>query len=332
MYRNHTVGVVVPAHNEAPFVGEVIDTLPAFVDRVYPVDDASTDGTWEVLTERAAPARDAVATVADGGAEADVRVVPLRHETNQGVGAAIRTGYRRAHADGMDVVAVMDGDGQMDPEMLDRLLDPIVAGRAAYAKGNRLLSPSHRDGMSRWRLFGNALLTGLTRVASGYWTLMDSQNGYTAISRHALETIDLDRLYDGYGFRNDLLVALNVARLPVADVSIPAIYGEERSGIRYRSFVPRLSRLLLSGFLWRLRGRYLVREFHPLVGLYVLSVVGLLTWAVQGIQTVRSRDAGPAEWPALVLLGLTSGLAALLAMAFDVQANDSLHVVVDRDD
>lgn len=247
-YRDATVGVVVPAYDEEDFVGDVVRDVPAFVDRIYAVDDRSTDGTWTAIMEAA------TAVNAERGPTAPWErvVVPIRHERNRGAGGAALTGYRRALADGVDVVATIDGDGQMDPAYLPSLLDPVVEERVAYAKGDRLASREHVAEMSRWRLFGNLLLTGLTRVASGYWRVRDPQNGFTAISGEALAAMDLDRLYERYGFRNDLLVHLSVAGHRVADVAHPARYGEERSGIRYGSFVPNLSWLLFRRFWWRL--------------------------------------------------------------------------------
>jgi glycosyltransferase involved in cell wall biosynthesis len=247
MYAQSTIGVVVPAYNEADFVDEVIHTVPDFVDRVYVVDDGSTDETWQTVV-RAARSENSDADL-DG---VDRWVIPIRHQVNRGVGASIKTGYRRALEDGMAIVAVMAGDGQMDPDHLPRLLDPIIRGEADYAKGNRLAGTSDRTTMSRWRLFGNAVLTGLTRVASGYWSLSDPQNGYTAISADALSAIDIDGLYDRYGFCDDLLVRLNLAGMSVEDVAMPAIYGDEESSIQYRTFVPWLSWLLWRRFIWRL--------------------------------------------------------------------------------
>ena len=336
MYEDYTVGVVVPAYNEEGFVGDVIETIPDFVDRIYPVDDCSTDGTWaeirehaERVNERTAepgsvadgsePITDGSEPVADGdgrrlyrdgtdaataaarsepspesgrsksasgtepspstestGSYEPQRVVPLRHEENRGVGATIKTGYRQAYDDGIDVVAVMAGDDQMDPDLLDAILDPVVSGRADYAKGNRLLSEDYTEGMSGWRLFGNSLLTLLTKISSGYWKMMDPQNGYTAISRRALDRIDLDAVFDDYGFANAMLVHCNVADLRVADVPTPARYGHEESHIRYSTFVPQLSALLARGFGWRLQRKYLLRDFHPLAFLYGLGVLGTL--------------------------------------------------------
>jgi glycosyltransferase involved in cell wall biosynthesis len=273
-----TIAVVVPAYNESGFVGRVIDTLPAFVDRAFVVDDCSTDDTWAEMCDHAAAANAVAAEavvgagdaplelVGDGGAAFEPRVLAIHHEANQGRGAAVKNGYRRALADGVDVVAVMDADGQMDPDILAEIVDPVLRGEADYTVGNRLSGLDSWTGMPAFRLFGNVVLTLLTRAASGYWTLSDPQNGYTAISRAALETIDVDGLYDDYGFLNDLLMTLNVHDLRVRNVPMHALYGDEESGIRYSSFVPKLSKLLVAGSCRRLRTKYLRRGSATLAG------------------------------------------------------------------
>jgi len=271
MYEGKRIGVVVPAYNEAPFIGDVIESMPEFVDRVFVVDDASTDSTWEeILAHIETTPRDPEPAVladdvgvpagtvgrdvslSDGGRPVHSRVVPVRHEENRGRGAAVKTGYRLAVLDDHDVVAVMDGDGQMDPDALHRLVEPVATGRVDYAKGNRLESLEHCRGMPAWRLVGNVLLTLLTKIASSYWRVRDPQNGYTAVSAEAIERLSLADLYDGYGFLNDLLIRLGVHGMRVEDVPLEAVYDDESSGIRYRTFVPGLSLLLLRGLLWRL--------------------------------------------------------------------------------
>ena len=330
MYKEHTIGVVIPAYNEAGFVGEVVETLPAFVDRAYVVDDRSTDGTWSEIeratarvNEHQRPER-APTLHADGGHVFAPRVVPLRHERNRGVGGAIQTGYERAREDGLDVVAVMNGDGQMDPDILDRIVDPVARGRADFAKGNRLSTRAHREEMSSWRQFGNALLTFLTKCVSGYWGMNDPQNGYTAISRRALDVIDIDRLYDGFGFCNDLLVHLNVHGFRIEDVEMRSRYGDERSHIRYSSFVPALSWLLCRRALWRYKQKYVVTDFHPLVFLLVLGVlgggagVGYMGWSVATV------GIGSLESMVSLVIVLLGGLSLTLTMIFDRLANESL--------
>ncbi|WP_144905470.1 glycosyltransferase family 2 protein [Halobellus captivus] len=256
----------------------------------------------------------------------DGRIVPIQHERNRGVGGAIKTGYQRALTDGIDVVAVMGGDGQMRPEELHRYLDPIVAGEVDYTKGNRLLNREFRQSMSSWRLFGNWILTFLTKIASGYWRTMDPQNGYTAISREALEAVDIDRMYEDYGYCNDLLVRLNVAELRVGDVPRRANYGDETSSIRYHTYIPRVSAMLLRDFLWRLRVKYLVRRFHPLTLLYGLGAGATAYGAVSLLRAVlprsRARDSEPVtDVTSGVTLVVLGWIAMVLAMVFDLEEN-----------
>lgn len=279
MYKGSKVGVVIPAYNEEGFIGDVIDSLPPFVDKTFVIDDCSTDNTWTEIKEyvdtevpRASVTGDSAeqmvvadgagTTVSGAGGQSflDKRVIPVRHQTNGGRGAAVKTGYNLALMSGMDVIAVLDGDGQMDPDILDRFLDPIVEGEADYAKGNRLISRGHCAQMSNWRLFGNALLTLLTKVTSGHWQMRDPQNGYTAISSAALEELSLSDLFNDYGFLNDMLIHLDAHGMSVQDVPMEALYGDESSGIKYKSFVPKLSMLLLSGLFWRLNKKYLRLE------------------------------------------------------------------------
>lgn len=323
MFRDHTVGVVVPAHNEAGLVGEVMATLPAFADRAYVIDDRSTDGTWAEISRTAARlnASRPRPAIADGGTVLP-RFVAIRHDRNRGRGAAVKTGYLAALADGMDVVAVLDGDGQMDPDLLDRFVAPVVAGEVDYAKGNRLSRLEHRDGMSRWRFVGNVLLTTLTHIASGYWRTGDSQNGYTAISASTLRRLDVDGLYDGYGFLNDILVKLHVAGARVGDVVMPARYGDEQSGIRYRTFIPRVSGLLLRDFVWRVWTEYRRRDADLYPQLYGLGAVdGLAGLVVLGYALLGVVSVGVAV-PMALALWLLGGLAAVQAIAYE-RANEA---------
>jgi glycosyltransferase involved in cell wall biosynthesis len=332
MYKGKSVAVVITAYNEEGLVGGVIDSVPEFVDRVYVVDDASTDGTWGEIRRHVTAlnaARSANGTDENGH---DRTAVPIRHETNTGVGGAIKTGYKRAYEDGMDVTAVLNGDGQMDPGILDRFVDPIAEGQADYTKGNRLLSREHTRGMGLWRTFGNGLLTFLTKISSGYWKTMDPQNGYTAISYRALDRIDFDDLYEEYGFLNDLLVKLNAYNMRVADVEMEAIYGEETSSIRYSTFIPSLSLLLARSFLWRLKVRYLVYDFHPLVLLYVLGALGLTGAVTQSGLLLATRTGGVLAWSAVLLVVLCSGMALSAAMSFDLMNNEHLEIQVLTDE
>lgn len=214
MVRGQRVAVVVPAYNESRFVAETVRGVPSYVDDVVVVDDASVDDT-------AARAR------AVGG-----RVTVVRHAENAGVGAAIATGYRLARARGADVVAVMAGDGQMHPDDLARLIDPVLRGDLDYAKGDRTAHPSVRHVMPPVRYAGTVALAWLTQRAAGLDALRDSQCGYTAISGRAIDRIDLEALWPSYGYPNDLLGALAREGLRVGDVPVRPVYRDEASGLR----------------------------------------------------------------------------------------------------
>jgi glycosyltransferase involved in cell wall biosynthesis len=306
------VSVVVPAHNEEKLIAETIRGIPAFVDRIYVVDDRSDDDTVGAIR-----------------ALADPRVELIEHERNLGVGGAIVTGYQRALADRIDVTAVMAADAQMDPGDLEMLAGAVASGDVDYAKANRLFTGQAWDVIPRYRYLGNAVLSMLTKIASGYWHIADSQSGYTAISLRYLELLDLDRIYKRYGFPNDLLVHLNVWNARVRDYPSRPIYGVgERSGIRLRKVIPTISWLLVKGFFWRMREKYVIRDFHPLVFFYALGLLATLIGFALGIAELVLRILGNAITPAtivLVALLLISGSQfTLFAMWFDMESNKDL--------
>jgi glycosyltransferase involved in cell wall biosynthesis len=235
MYQGRKLAVIVPAYNEEKLIAETLKGMPRDADRVYVVDDGSTDATCRIVEQ-----------FVNG------KVRLLANGCNMGVGAAIANGYKKALEEDFDIAVVMAGDNQMDARYLEALLQPVIEGTADYAKGNRLSLPGYSTGMSKWRLFGNWLLTLLNKIASNYWEIRDPQNGYTAITRDALKRLDLDSVYPRYGYCNDLLVKLNVAGCRVQDVPIPARYGPEKSKIRYKTYIIKVSLLLLNGFLWRI--------------------------------------------------------------------------------
>lgn len=271
MYKDHSIAVVVPAYNEENLIKNTLTTIPDFVDRIYVINDASIDNTQKIIDELCL---------------ANSRIKSIIHEKNSGVGAAISSGYRNSLQDGMDITVVMDGDNQMDPGALTFLLEPVIQNRADYTKGNRLLNPEFRKGMSTWRFVGNSILTILTKFSSGYWKLMDPQNGYTAISKKALSLINLHHIYPRYGYLNDILVKLNVYNFRVMNIEIPAKYGCEKSKIKYGRYIRKVSWLLLMDFLYRLKMKYVVLNFHPLVIFYLFGTVMSITGILAGLYTV----------------------------------------------
>jgi glycosyltransferase involved in cell wall biosynthesis len=311
VYEGRTVAVVVPAYNEEALVGSTVQGIPAFVDHVIVVDDGSKD-------ETAARAQ-----------TADKRVEVIPHERNQGVGAAIVTGYKRAIALNVDVTCVMAADGQMDPDDLETLVRGVALGETDYAKANRLFTGQAWQLIPRTRYLGNAALSFLTKIASGYWHVADSQSGYTAVNLESLKLLDLDRIYRRYGFPNDFLVHLNVFNRRVRDYPSRPIYGVgERSGIRLRHVVPKISWLLTKGFFWRMGQKYVIRDFHPLVLFYMLGLTLFLVGVVLGLVETGLRIVGnPIPFATIVLVALfvISGLQLLLfAMWFDMESNKDL--------
>lgn len=311
MYKDKRVGVVVPAYNEDALIGRVLKTMPDFVDRIVVVDDCSRDDT---------------ATRARDHQRIDDRITLIVHEKNQGVGGAIVTGYRRALEERLDVVAVMAGDGQMEPVELDRVINPVVSGEADYVKGNRLFTGEAWQIIPHHRYLGNAFLSLLTKIASGYWHVADSQTGYTAISREALEILPLEKLYRRYGYPNHLLVMLNIYNLRVRDVAVRPVYNiGEQSGIRLWKVIPTLSWLLFKSFLWRLKEKYVIRDFHPLVFFYLLGMGLLVPGLIFGLYLLGWRIwQGPVSATSALFATFLfiSGLQSLFfAMWFDMEYN-----------
>jgi glycosyltransferase involved in cell wall biosynthesis len=312
MLEGSRVGVVVPAHDEEALIATTLSGIPSFVDRVYVVDDGSRD-----------------ATVERARAVGDRRVEIVTHDRNLGVGAAIVTGYKRALADGVDVVCVLAADNQMDVGDLATLATPVARGELDYAKANRLVSGEAWQLIPRARYLGNAALSMLTKIASGYWHVADSQSGYTAISRQMLEMLDLDRVYTGYGFPNDFLVHLNVWNARVRDFPSRPIYGVgERSGIRYHHVAPRISWLLVKGFFWRLREKYVIRDFHPLVFFYAFgffaTLAGLVLGGIEIGYRIAGNDVSVGTVVLIALLLISGSQFTLFAMWFDMESNKDL--------
>ena len=282
MYKAQRIGVVVPAFNEEELIEKTITNVPPFVDRIVVVDDGSTDET-------------SIKVAAAAGA--DARIAAVSHGANLGLGSALVSGYRHlldeSSGEPVDVAVVMAGDAQMDPDQLPRLLDALVEEGFDAAKGNRFLRFGQElRSMPRHRLFGNVILTLITKFASGYWSLFDTQNGYYAITSRLLRSMDLSRLAKGYEVENAFLIEANIVGARIKDVAMPAQYGTEQSTIKLHRFIPRVLRLMTFGFLRRIWRRYVVVNFHP-VALFFYSGLLFVSWGLGfGVWTV-SQTVGP---------------------------------------
>jgi len=317
MYKGKSVAVVVPAYNEEKLIAQTIESMPALVDWIVVVDDDSADQTAaRVEGYLSNPAwRD--------------KLTLLRHTENQGVGGAIAAGYKWARDHKVDVAVVMAGDAQMDPDDLPALLDPVVSGEADYTKGNRLFTGDAWSQIPKIRYLGNSAMSLLTKIASGYWHVADSQSGYTAINLKALETIDWDKMYKRYGQPNDLLVRLNIYNFRVRDTPVKPVYNiGEKSGVKPLWMIPRLSWLLLKLFIYRMVQKYIIRDFHPLLFFYVTGSIIFPVGFIFGLYLFIKRIIiGPiAETSALfaVFLVITGLQFLFFAMWFDMDYNKHL--------
>jgi len=314
MYKNKTVCAIIPAFNEEVLILQTIETIPDFVDYIVVVDDSSNDKTPEILKK------------IEG---LNNRVTYMRHEKNRGVGAALRTGYLWCLEHDIDISVVMNGDNQMDPDDLPNLLNPIAQNVVDYTKGNRLVTGEAWRKIPHSRYLGNAALTFLTKIASGYWHITDSQSGYTAMNKRALHLLPLENMYNGYGIPNDILVTLNIYNMSVMDVPVNPVYGiGEKSGIKIHRVMFSIFFLLIRLFFRRMIQKYIIRDFHPLVLFYTFAILLFIVdmplivrlfvqWGVTG--KIPSINA-------LAILFCTfSGLQSLLfAMLFDMEANREL--------
>lgn len=365
MLDGKTVAVVVPAYNEESQIGMVIETMPDFVDRIIIVNDNSKDQTEsKVLSYLKTPHNETYtqvekkkvvpgfynqaevmleelnekemkyftpSTIINQKPEND-RIILITNQTNAGVGGSIARGYKWCKDFNIDCTAVMAGDGQMDPSELLKICMPVINEEVDYVKGNRLIHGSANLYIPKTRFFGNSILSLVTKIASGYWRISDTQTGYTAISLEALNAIRLYKIYKRYGMPNDMLVKLNMAYCTIREVPIKPVYRiGEQSKMKVGKVIPKISFLLLRLFFKRIWVKYLIKDFHPLFILYNMGFVLLfasLPFAWRIINYVASDL--PGERPILnslmfVFLIVSSFQSLLFAMWMDIQDNERLY-------
>lgn len=365
MLHGKTIAVTVPAYNEENQIGMVIETMPDFVDRIVVVNDGSKDNTAEVVKKYIASDTmeaidipvDAKEIVPNIYNRADIVLRELRQseedkypayeifndndkdrivlitQENSGVGAAIAMGYKWCRDHSIDCTAVMAGDGQMDPSELESIVRPVIENEIDYVKGNRLSHPAARKIVPQIRYFGNNILSLMTKIASGYWTVSDTQTGFTAISLAALNRIQIYDIYHTYGCPNDILVKLNIAGCTLQEVPIKPIYNVgEQSKMKIFKVVPRISWLLIKGFFKRLWNKYLVDSFHPLFLMYMFGItMGIINIPViiKLIINVLIRGGSvPIGWYiTFLLLTLFSFHSFSFAMWMDIQDNARLEKI-----
>ena len=260
MYKRNKTGVIVPAFNESGLILDTLNGMPEFVDVIFVVDDGSTDNTLELIKKKRID---------------DPRIELIEHRDNKGLGQSLIDGYVASKNSDVDITAVMAGDNQMHPDDLHGLLDVIIDQKYDYVKGNRLL---HQDisSMPTYRFLGNSVLTILTKFATGYYSMMDPQCGYTAIRNLALKRLPIETMTKGYGYNADILCMLNILRFSVTDAEVRPVYGREKSKIKLRKYILRTSCQLIRLFFKRLWKRYVVRDFHPLVLFFAFAFSNMI--------------------------------------------------------
>ena len=306
MYLNRRVVVVVPCYNVGRHLQDVVRTIPAFVDDVVIVDDGSEERVTNVTGAAGAPA-----------------VTILRHDHNRGLARAMETGLHKALELGADIVVKVDGDGQMDPLEMARLVAPIAAGHADMTKGNRFLNRRHLAGMPRTRLAGNLALSFLTKLASGYWHVFDPTNGYLAVRRQVLEAVDLSRLGPGYFFEISLLCQAFLVGAVVRDVAIPARYAGEQSALSLRRTIVVFPFRLARACVRRIALQHFIRDFTPVALLLLAGAAsaGGGLWYGLSIQLRNAslHQATPPGTLVIVALPLVVGFQLLLqAFVMDI--------------
>ena len=297
------IAVAIPCYKVTHHVIGVINSIGAEVDTIYAVDDACPDQSGKHIEENTM----------------DRRVRVLYHAENKGVGGAIVTAYKAAIADGMDIVVKIDGDGQMNPALLPIFVRPLLRQQADYTKGNRFYRPESVQDMPTLRLFGNGVLSFLTKLSCGYWNVMDPTNGYTAIRTHILREIPLDKLENRYFFETDMLFRLNTVRAVVKDVPMDSVYADEESNLKIGKILPEFLRKHFSRLWRRYIYNYIVRDFN--IGtLYSISgsalvlfgmTFGIWHWII-GNQSHQPASSGTVMLAALpILIGLQCLIAFL---------------------
>ena len=313
MYRNKKISLVIPAYNEEKLIKPTLENVPPIIDKIYVVDDASTDNLADVVMQMI---------------KKDKRIELLRHQENQGPGAAIITGYLESSKDGYDIAVVIGGDHQMSLDEVGRFLDPLIDEKAHYTKGNRFFVwDKTREKMPKIRIFGNILITALTKIASGYYKIMDVVDGYTAITKEAIDIVDWNKAWKKYGYPMDFLIRLNAYGLKVKDVPRTPIYikGERQSQIKSVRYALRVSPMLIRGFFWRMLFKYIYLDFHPLVFFFFLGMILFPLGIFYGFYLVYKESinvgvTGPQS--IFSALSIITGLQFLLfGMWFDMEAS-----------
>lgn len=301
------IAVAIPCYKVTQHVLHVIEAIGPEVETIYAVDDACPDHSGQFIEKH----------------NVDPRVRVLFNPENRGVGGAIVTAYQAAIADGVDIVVKIDGDGQMNPALLPRFVAPLLRGEADYTKGNRFFRPESVQGMPPVRLFGNAVLSFMTKLSCGYWNIMDPTNGYTAARTCVLAELPLDKLEKRYFFETDMLFRLNTLRAVVKDIPMDSVYADEESNLKIGKVLPEFLKKHASRLWRRYVYSYLVRDFnvgtlYSLCGL-LLVIAGSAFGAMHWFHSATSNHAATSGTVMIAALPVLIGIQCLIAfLHYDV--------------
>jgi glycosyltransferase involved in cell wall biosynthesis len=299
---NQKIAVVIPCYCVTGQVLEVIANIGMEVSAIFAVDDCCPEGSGDLITKNCD----------------DARVVVLRHPKNMGVGGAVMTGYRAAIDAGADVIVKVDGDGQMDPGLIPVFIEPIVAGEADYTKGNRFFDLENIRAMPKTRIFGNAVLSFMTKLSSGYWHLFDPTNGYTAIHADVARRLPFEKISRGYFFETDILFRLGTLRAVVVDVPMDARYGDEVSNLKITKIAGMFFFKHVRNFFKRIFYNYYLRDMS-LASIELLFVCGGIFGVYHWINSVREGITTPAGTVMLAALPVLMGAQMVLAfLGYDI--------------
>lgn len=301
------IAVVIPSYKVTQHIADVIENIPNIVWRIYVVDDACPDGTGSAVKN----------------INGNERVRVIFHELNQGVGGAVMTGYEAAIEDGADIIVKIDGDGQMDSKLIPYFVEPILSGEADYTKGNRFYDLEEIRSMPAMRLFGNAMLSFMTKLSSGYWNLFDPTNGYTAIHASVAKRLPFKKISRRYFFETDMLFRLNTIRAVVIDIPMDAKYGEEVSNLKISKIVGEFLFKHTRNFFKRVFYNYYLRDMSlASVELPVGVLMLLFGISYGGFHWIKSAALGietPAGTVMLAAMPILMGLQLVLAfIGYDV--------------
>lgn len=301
------ISVVVPCFRVRAHILGVLEAIGPEVSRIYVVDDACPEKTGDYVRAECT----------------DPRVTVIENPVNLGVGGAVMAGYRAAVRDGAEVIVKIDGDGQMDPRLLPRFVAPIAEGWADYAKGNRFYDLTNIGRMPKLRLFGNAVLSFMTKISTGYWNVFDPTNGYTAVHARVAAHLPYDKISRRYFFETDMLFRLNTLRAVVADVPMDARYGDERSNLRIGDILGEFLFKHARNFVKRIFYNYFLRDMtaatFELLGGLALLTFGAAFGAAHWIAAVNAQTATPLGTIMVAVLPILTGLQLVLAfLNYDV--------------